>query len=854
MVTDIIDSIPNPLITPCVHLLFAYHFLEPEVLDVTNDIHAQLVPYVLRVVTSFLYLIHVTIPCGIFAPLYSFMIDHRWIRSFSIFISTFSHMFNFLCETLQTLHDEFIAPPGRTSFSTVIAFYQTLLHHELRHLQQHYNLLFARRTPNRGAALSFPDIHQSPQFTEEQIQSVYIPRLAPQRTTIDDVALLSTISSPYVGPDLTHFYRPDYSLHVLPDRNPRTNLPFTPPAQQQPSEPDTQAQPASTPHIEQTPLPQAVPPSPITIYSSSDTNMATAEGGSLPDESSRVITPQLGPANSPATAESPSTTSPLPAIAETSTPTDTTLLTTTARPPPGFPHSTVADAIRQTARDAVTQQLRTVTEQQTKTSNDLTQHIRTTHEQTSKATQDLAQQVQATSQQLQQMQQQVTQLCQTFAQPPKRSLMLPSAYPPLEPPSRRSFPDFTRRSSYMTAWPPTDDLETTPITLRDRPIAQSPQSIASTRPLTFAERAAANTSTSPQFYDAQETSSSSTSPPIAERIADALRESREPRPLNLETFLNNPKPPKLTEDDMERFARKSMDDLTQAETYAFADQLEQYLTLDQTNPDLREEARALRSLTQYIRWTTLAKWLKLYANPSSQFQYSKTAFWRHKYDNFAHECVPRSHRPPDLTESINRLTQTFINHFNPQQQQTNNRSNQNFRFRNNYNQSQTNQSQNQQGNQQANQQQNQQSQNQQTSQQQQYRPNNNNNYNNNNNGRPRLFNNNQPRPFNNQNNQQPFNQQQRTSNQQYQSNPQQQQQQQNNRFFQSNRQTPNNGNNSQPRQNNLATHCFALDQQNDQFPLDPTLHSDLQNILDTHAIQETDYDQPDEQHDDTHFQ
>ena len=264
----------------------------------------------------------------------------------------------------------------------------------------------------------------------------------------------------------------------------------------------------------------------------------------------------------------------------------------------------------------------------------------------------------------------------------------------------------------MTAWPPADDLDATPTTLRDRPIAQSPQSIASTRPLSFAERAAANTPTSPQFYDAQETSSSSTSPPIAERIADALRESREPRPLNLETFLNNPKPPKLTEDDMERFARKSMDDLTQAETYAFADQLEQYLTLDQTNPDLRDEARALRSLTQYIRWTTLAKWLKLYANPSSQFQYSKTAFWRHKYDNFAHECVLRSHRPPDLTESINRLTQTFINHFNPQQQQNNNRSNQNFRFRNNYNQPQNNQSPNQQGNQQSNQQHNQQSQNQ----------------------------------------------------------------------------------------------------------------------------------------------
>ena len=53
---------------------------------------------------------------------------------------------------------------------------------------------------------------------------------------------------------------------------------------------------------------------------------------------------------------------------------------------------------------------------------------------------------------------------------------------------------------------------------------------------------------------------------------------------------------------------------------------------------------------------------------------------------------------------------------------------------------------------------------------------------------------------------------------------------------------------------NLATHCFALDQQDDQLPLDATLHSDLQNILDTHAIQENDYDQHHDQNDDTHFQ
>ena len=89
--------------------------------------------------------------------------------------------------------------------------------------------------------------------------------------------------------------------------------------------------------------------------------MATAEGGSLADDSPHVITPQLGPLNSPPAAESSPATLPLPTIVETST-ADTTALANAPRPPPGFSQSTVTDAIRQTARKAVTQQLRNVTE------------------------------------------------------------------------------------------------------------------------------------------------------------------------------------------------------------------------------------------------------------------------------------------------------------------------------------------------------------------------------------------------------------------------------------------------------------------------------------------------------------
>ena len=106
---------------------------------------------------------------------------------------------------------------------------------------------------------------------------------------------------------------------------------------------------------------------------------------------------------------------------------------------------------------------------------------------------------------------------------------------------------------------------------------------------------------------------------LPDQLLDALRDNRYTQPLDFDNFLNNPRPPKLTKDDIEHFARKPLQDLIEAETHAFADQLEQYLALDSANPDLREEAHALHSLNQYMCWHTMAKWLKLYANPSSQF-------------------------------------------------------------------------------------------------------------------------------------------------------------------------------------------------------------------------------------------
>ena len=62
----------------------------------------------------------------------------------------------------------------------------------------------------------------------------------------------------------------------------------------------------------------------------------------------------------------------------------------------------------------------------------------------------------------------------------------------------------------------------------------------------------------------------------------------------------------LTEDDMERFARKQPERLTEQQTHAFADQLEQYLIYDYDNPDYIDERNALRHLAQYIKWKILA--------------------------------------------------------------------------------------------------------------------------------------------------------------------------------------------------------------------------------------------------------
>ena len=80
---------------------------------------------------------------------------------------------------------------------------------------------------------------------------------------------------------------------------------------------------------------------------------------------------------------------------------------------------------------------------------------------------------------------------------------------------------------------------------------------------------------------------------------------------------------------------------------------------DRNNPDYIDEGNALRRLAQYIKWKTLASWLQLYANPTIRFRFSKREFWRRKYDEHAHFCMPQPHQTPDITESIDRLARNL---------------------------------------------------------------------------------------------------------------------------------------------------------------------------------------------------
>ena len=60
----------------------------------------------------------------------------------------------------------------------------------------------------------------------------------------------------------------------------------------------------------------------------------------------------------------------------------------------------------------------------------------------------------------------------------------------------------------------------------------------------------------------------------ADTVATAVAQKQKPKPIDLDAFLDNARPLLLTENDIERFARKTTDRITEADTRFFADQLE----------------------------------------------------------------------------------------------------------------------------------------------------------------------------------------------------------------------------------------------------------------------------------------
>ena len=147
---------------------------------------------------------------------------------------------------------------------------------------------------------------------------------------------------------------------------------------------------------------------------------------------------------------------------------------------------------------------------------------------------------------------------------------------------------------------------------------------------------------------------------------------RSQRSVDLTAFLTGTRNPLLTEDDLDRFARQQPEKLTDYQIRAFADQLERYLSSDPENHEFLAESAALRKLIQSTKPSLLGAWLQLYTNTNVQFSYCKTLFWRRKYDENAHRCIPRPHRGPDIPECLERLTRTIEDHFQPTNRQPGN--------------------------------------------------------------------------------------------------------------------------------------------------------------------------------------
>ena len=92
--------------------------------------------------------------------------------------------------------------------------------------------------------------------------------------------------------------------------------------------------------------------------------------------------------------------------------------------------------------------------------------------------------------------------------------------------------------------------------------------------------------------------------------------------------------------DIETFLHIPNDRLTEQETHAFLDRIDNHLSKDPMDPDANAEARALRKLIPHTKWPRLAEWTKIYINSDVQLSYSRLTYWRKRLDESAVRCYP----------------------------------------------------------------------------------------------------------------------------------------------------------------------------------------------------------------------
>ena len=97
-------------------------------------------------------------------------------------------------------------------------------------------------------------------------------------------------------------------------------------------------------------------------------------------------------------------------------------------------------------------------------------------------------------------------------------------------------------------------------------------------------------------------------PPATPQTLQTSSRQRNQRSVDLTAFLTVNCNPLLTEDDLERFARKQPEKLTDYQIRAFAEQLERYLISDPANQEYLAEGTALRKLIQHTKPGLLCAW------------------------------------------------------------------------------------------------------------------------------------------------------------------------------------------------------------------------------------------------------